>query len=196
MGMSISERTDVVEVKRDESAKGAKHEDTNRPVGSLGHGVDHDVRCGAEAECTVWKCQCGIREAEDAGRRMGSRLQHGKIQARYELVSDGHVLVEHLTIAGVHDNMVTTYYLDGDKLGLTHYCAAGNQPRMESKGINADGTIRFDFAGAANLASPRDKHMHSVLVHLIDNDHFTSDWTLFDGGKAKMTVAPQYARVK
>jgi hypothetical protein len=120
----------------------------------------------------------------------------GKIQARYELVSDGHVLVEHLTIAGVHDNMVTTYYLDGDKLGLTHYCAAGNQPRMESKGINADGTIRFDFAGAANLASPRDKHMHSVLVHLIDNDHFTSDWTLFDGGKAKMTVAPQYARVK
>ena len=120
----------------------------------------------------------------------------GKIQARYELVSDGHVLIEHLTIAGVHDNMVTTYYLDGDKLGLTHYCGMGNQPRMQAKGINGDGTIRFDFAGAANLASPHDKHMHSVLVRLIDNDHFNSDWTLFDGGKPTMTVAPQYVRVK
>jgi len=120
----------------------------------------------------------------------------GKIQARYELVSDGHVLIEHLSIAGVHDNMVTTYYLDGDKLGLTHYCGVGNQPRMQARGIADDGTIRFDFAGAANLASPRDKHMHRVLVRLIDNDHFNSDWTLFDGGKPTMTVAPQYVRVK
>ena len=120
----------------------------------------------------------------------------GRIQARYELVSDGHVLIERLTIAGVHDNMVTTYYLDGDKLGLTHYCGEGNQPRMQAKGIAPDGTIRFHFAGAANLASPHDRHMHSVLIRLIDNDHFKSDWTLFDGGKATMTVAPQYVRVR
>jgi hypothetical protein len=120
----------------------------------------------------------------------------GKIQARYELVSDGHVLLEHLTVAGMHDNMVTTYYLDGDKLALTHYCGLGNQPHMTAAGIGGDGVIRFDFAGAGNLASAQDKHMHTVTVRLVDNDHFSSDWTLFDKAKPTMTVSSKYVRVK
>ncbi len=120
----------------------------------------------------------------------------GKVTAHYELVSDGHVLLEHLNIAGKHDNMVTAYYLDGDKLALTHYCGAGNQPRMQASGVAADGTIRFAFVGAGNLASPADKHMHEAVVRLVDNDHFTADWTMFDHSKPAMTVSIQYVRAK
>jgi len=120
----------------------------------------------------------------------------GKITARYELVSDGHVLLEHLNIAGVHDNMVTAYYLDGDKLGLTHFCGLGNQPRMLATGVGNDRTIRFAFAGAANLANAKDKHMHSAAIRLLDNDHFSADWTLFGQSKPSMNVALHYVRVK
>lgn len=122
--------------------------------------------------------------------------QMGRVTARYELVSDGHVLLEHLDIPGEHSNMVTAYYLDGDKLALTHYCGIGNQPRMTASGLSSDGAIHFKFAGAANLASPADKHMHQAVVRLVDNDHFTADWTMFDASKPAMTVSMRYIRVK
>ncbi len=121
----------------------------------------------------------------------------GKIQARYELVSNGHVLLEHTTVAGMHQDMVTTYYLDGDTLALTHYCDLGNQPRMRARQINLErGEIQFDFAGAANLASPQETHMHAAAIRLVDAGHFTSDWTLFENAIPKLTVSAHYARVK
>lgn len=120
----------------------------------------------------------------------------GKVTARYELVSDGHVLLEYVDVQGEHENMVTAYYLDGDKLALTHYCGTGNQPRMSAKGIAPDGAIHFQFAGAANLASPAEKHMHEAVVRIVDNDHFNADWTMFDAAKPAMTVSLQYVRVK
>ena len=97
----------------------------------------------------------------------------------------------------VKENMVTTYYLDGDKLALTHYCGLGNQPHMLARKIDLNsGDIDFDFAGAANLASDQDKHMHQVAIHLLDPDHFTTAWTMFENAGPKMTVTAQYARVK
>ncbi len=121
----------------------------------------------------------------------------GKIHARYELVSNGHVLLEHTAVAGMHQDMVTTYYLDGDTLALTHYCDLGNQPRMRARRINPErGEIQFDFAGAANLASPQETHMHAAAIRLVDAGHFTSDWTLFENAKPKLTVSAHYVRVK
>ena len=95
------------------------------------------------------------------------------------------------------NDMITTYYLDGHTLMLTHYCSLGNQPRMQARTIDlATGAIAFDFTGASNLASPQDKHMHSADLKLVDGDHYTSDWTLFENGEPSMHVYAQYARVK
>ena len=122
----------------------------------------------------------------------------GKIHLKYELISGGNVLLERLDAPSVHDKpMITAYYVEDDKLELTHYCQLGNQPHMVARQINlGTGEIDFDFAGAANLASADAQHMHSAKVRLIDADHFNSDWTLFENAKAKTTVAAQYARVK
>jgi hypothetical protein len=120
----------------------------------------------------------------------------GKIETTYEVVSGGSVLLERIT--GPHETpMITAYHLNGDKLELTHYCELGNQPHMIAKSINLDsGEIAFDFAGAGNLASPNAQHMHSAKVRLVDNDHFTADWTLFENAKPKLTMNMQYVRVK
>jgi hypothetical protein len=121
----------------------------------------------------------------------------GKIRERYELVSDGHVLLQHTAVEGMHDDMITTYYLDGDKLRLTHYCGLGNQPRMQAKIIDLEsGQIAFEFTGAGNLASLQEKHMHSATVKLADADHYASDWTLFENGKPTTHVSAQYTRIK
>ena len=83
------------------------------------------------------------------------------------------------------DNMVSMFTLDGpDKLLMTHYCTAGNQPRMEAT-ISPDGkTFTFNFFDGTNLASPDAGHMQRVVFTIIDANHHTEDWT-FSAGPGK-----------
>jgi hypothetical protein len=83
-----------------------------------------------------------------------------------------------------HEDMVTMFYLDGpDKLMLTHYCGAGNQPRMRAS-VSPDGkTLTFDFVDATNLASLEDGHMNRVAFSMLDANHHTEEWTFVDHGK-------------
>ena len=121
----------------------------------------------------------------------------GKAQATYEVVANGSTVIERFTKDGTSSPMVTAYHLDGDKLGLTHYCMAGNQPSMVANGIDpATGEIVFDFAGVTNLTDPNAKYMHNATYKLVDNDHFTTAWTLYENGKPKFTETSQYTRVK
>ncbi len=83
-----------------------------------------------------------------------------------------------------HEDMVTMFYLDGaDKLMLTHYCGAGNQPRMRAT-VSPDGkTLTFDFVDATNLASLDDGHMNRVAYAILDANHHTEEWTFINHGK-------------
>jgi hypothetical protein len=87
-------------------------------------------------------------------------------------------------IHGQHpENMITMFYLDGDRLLMTHYCSAGNQPRMKAT-LAPDGkSISFDFIDATNLASPDAGHMHHVVFGMPDANHHTEEWTFLDHGK-------------
>src|SRR5438128_4770541 len=69
----------------------------------------------------------------------------GQMNARYYLTGNGTAVVEDLIVEG-NPNMTTVYHLDGVDLRATHYCAAGNQPRL--KGAKTDGaakTIQFQM---------------------------------------------------
>ena len=121
----------------------------------------------------------------------------GKAQSTYEVVANGSTVIERFTMDGMSSPMVTAYHLDGDKLELTHYCMAGNQPSMVANGIDpASGEIVFDFTGVSNLTDPNGKYMHNATYKLVDNDHFTTAWTLYEDGKPKFTETSQYTRVK
>jgi hypothetical protein len=86
-------------------------------------------------------------------------------------------------ILGDHE-MITMFNLDGpNKLLMTHYCAAGNEPRMQAS-VSPDGkTITFNFIDATNLASPDAGHMQQMVLSLLDQNHHTEDWTFIDHGK-------------
>ena len=120
----------------------------------------------------------------------------GKATSNFELISNGTVLLEKISVPG-EGEMVTTYYLDGNRLVLTHYCTAGNQPHMQAEAFDpASNQIRFDFAGAGNLASPADGHMHSAVIKFVGPDAFNADWTFYKDGKPAFNQPIQYHRVR
>ena len=120
----------------------------------------------------------------------------GKAHLSYELIAGGTSLVEHES-AEKMPAMLTVYYLDGNRLLLTHYCMAGNQPRMQARSFNPEtGEVDFQFLDATNLSSPNAGHMHNAKIRLVDNDHFSSQWEFYQNGQAQRSEAFQYTRVK
>jgi hypothetical protein len=89
---------------------------------------------------------------------------------------------------GTEDEMVSMYHLDGTSLLHTHYCAAGNQPRMVALATEAHGQISFDFLDATNMKSNDEQHMHSMKIQVKDKDHIEEWWTAWKDGKADHTA--------
>lgn len=114
----------------------------------------------------------------------------------YKLTGAG-TTIEEREAGDAHPEMVTMYHLNGSRLMLTHYCMAGNQPRMEAQSYDAKtGELRFKFLDASNLKSPNDGHMHNMTIRMIDHDHLASTWEFYENGKTKFSEAVEYTRVR
>lgn len=79
--------------------------------------------------------------------------------------------------------MYTMVHMDGDRLMLTHYCVAKNQPRLVCTAWDEDSaTATFEFLDATNLPSRDAGHMDKVVVRFLDDAHVTSRWTWYQDG--------------
>src|ERR1700710_967992 len=64
---------------------------------------------------------------------------NANVEISLRVTSRGNALVHEMKAAGTaddptrYDHPVTMTYLDGDRLLLTHYCDAGNRPRMVAR---------------------------------------------------------------
>jgi len=112
----------------------------------------------------------------------------GTLTNTIRLVSNGSAL-EEIFQSSEDDQMVTLYTADRDRLALTHYCAAGNQPRMETLAITGDRKeFDFSFTGITNLTNSNSGHMHHLVIQIADQDHFTEQWTWRENGKDRITT--------
>jgi hypothetical protein len=120
-----------------------------------------------------------------AGTWEGTAAGTMPVKLVYELIGQGSTVKETL-FPGTPHEMLTVYHLDGGNLVLTHYCAAGNQPRMKLARASAGPPYElvFDFTGGSNLDAAKDMHMHSAHIRLLDADRMESEWTSYQNGKA------------
>lgn len=116
-----------------------------------------------------------------AGEWQGKNSEGGAINASYQVMSGGSAVVETLKPAE-EPSMVTVYHLDGNILRMTHYCGAGNQPRMKSSALGPR-SVTFDFVDATNLAKPTDGHMINLKVDFLSKDSVRHKWTWLDNGE-------------
>jgi hypothetical protein len=118
---------------------------------------------------------------------MGSGTE---VKVSMRVTSRGNALVHEMKGAGdgddpaKFDHPVTMFYVDSDRLLLTHYCDAGNRPRMAAR-VSADGkTVDFDFVDVAG--SVQYGHMEHAVFTIIDANHHTEDWTFMMPGDKPM----------
>ena len=87
-----------------------------------------------------------------------------KLTAVYTITGGGNVIMEDL------EGMATAYHLDNGTLKMTHYCGAGNQPRMRVKSIEHGGRrIVFEMFDITNLKSPDAYRSTSLEVQFLDD---------------------------
>ncbi|MGB7727576.1 MAG: hypothetical protein WBL50_06065 [Candidatus Acidiferrum sp.] len=121
-------------------------------------------------------------------------------QISLRVTSRGNALVHEMKAAGTpddpnrYDHPVTMFYLDNDRLLLTHYCDAGNRPRMMAR-TSLDGkTVEFDFLDVAG--GTQYGHMHHVVFTVIDANHHTEDWTFVIPGDKPVNAHFDLTRTK
>ena len=110
-------------------------------------------------------------------------------QVSLRVTSMGNALLHEMKGAGRPDDPITMVYLDENRLLLTHYCDAGNRPRMTGK-ISPDGkTVEFTFLDVAG--STQYGHMDHAVFTVIDANHHTEEWTYMGPGDK-----PVHARIE
>jgi hypothetical protein len=115
----------------------------------------------------------------------------------YRTIAQGSVVVENSFDAHPNETMMTMFHMDGDRLMLTHYCAARNQPRLVATDFADEGrTITFTFLDAGNLPSRNKGHMDKMVLRFLDDDHTTSKWTWYQDGKEKWLEEIRSERIK
>jgi hypothetical protein len=118
----------------------------------------------------------------------------GTVHATLRTTSMGNAIVHEMRGEGRKDDPITMIYMDGDRLMLTHYCDAGNRPRMVGK-IAGDGkTVEFEFVDLAG--GTEYGHMHHAVFTTIDADHHTEDWTYMEPGDKAVHAHFDLQRVK
>jgi hypothetical protein len=102
------------------------------------------------------------------------------VTVTYRVTANNSAVLETLFPGSDHE-MLTLYHMDKDKLVLTHYCAMGNQPRMELDPASSPGRLAFSFVGGSNLDAAKDMHMHQGRIALVAANRLENEWDVFRG---------------
>ncbi|RYG39491.1 hypothetical protein EON81_00630 [bacterium] len=113
----------------------------------------------------------------------------------YKVTGGGATVIE-TQMPDTEMEMVTIYHLDGpNKLVLTHYCAAMNQPTMKLAAGGTDKAFKFNFVSGSNMKAT-DMHIHNVRYKILSDDHIITEWEGYAKGKPAGTETFDLKRVK
>lgn len=131
------------------------------------------------------------------GEWVGKSTKGWEERVSYTTIAAGSCVLETSFDAHPNETMLTLVHLDGDRLMLTHYCVAKNQPRLIASRISDEGReILFTFLDATNLSSRDAGHMDSCRVVFESPDRVTTQWTWYQNGKETWMEEIALERVK
>lgn len=118
-----------------------------------------------------------------------ARSDNGRsVRLSYTLVSGDTALMESLEPEN-EPTMISVYHVDGEHLVMTHYCSAGNQPRMRAEVPPGEiKLLAFRFTNVTNLKMHSEGHMRHLALAFIDRDHITQTWAWREKGKEVPTI--------
>jgi hypothetical protein len=168
---------------------------------TVGAGDDTPEKGGVEAKAAfarlkklagTWKAEIasGGEAAKFKAKAEEHKAAHGaRPSVVFKLTGAGSALVE-TQFPGAPHEMVTVYHLDGGELRMTHYCAAGNQPRLKlDRAHSRPNHLVFVFDGGSNLNPDKDMHIHGLAVTFHEDGRVTSDWEGYAQGKSAGTTS-------
>jgi hypothetical protein len=115
-----------------------------------------------------------------AGTWEGKNTQGQPVKVLFRVTANGSAVMSEIT---GDEDMITMFNMDGDRLLMTHYCTAGNQPRMVATSSPDGKSVSFEFLDATNLESAHGGHMHHVVFTMPDPDHHKEEWMFRQGDK-------------
>ena len=123
-------------------------------------------------------------EGEWVGTHTNHKGEEEQVTIIYRTVSAG-TAVEERIFADTPKEMITVYHGTGDDgILMTHYCALGNQPRMQLK--NTDGkSFKFQFLDGVNIDRETTGHMGGMTLTVVDEDTIEHEWDYYEGGEVK-----------
>ena len=117
------------------------------------------------------------------GNWVGTTSDGRSVEVEFRETSAGSALMSEIKGDGKH-HMISMFNLDGpNKLVITHYCSAGNQPRMVAAPSSDGKTFTFTFVDGMNIPDADSGHMQTVAFAVTDASHHTETWTYIDHGK-------------
>ena len=110
----------------------------------------------------------------------------------FRVTSMGNLLMHEMTGVGRPADPITTFYLDSNRLALTHYCDAGNRPRMIAKASDDGKQIEFDFLDVAG--STKYGYMRRAVFTFVDADRHVEEWTYMMPGEKPVRARVELTR--
>jgi hypothetical protein len=148
--------------------------------------------CAAVAQTAAQRAFATIKSLPGTWEGKGHDGQ--TFQVTFKITGGGSAVLSEIQVP--KEDMVSMIHLDGpDRLLLTHYCAVGNQPRMQAS-VSSDGkVITFNYVDATNLASPDSGHMQKMILTVLDENHHTEEWLFVDHGKEHREIFDLHRKV-
>ncbi|MGH9787307.1 MAG: hypothetical protein ACRD4U_01220 [Candidatus Acidiferrales bacterium] len=133
-----------------------------------------------------------------SGQWRGESTKGWEGDSAYRLLArDSVVMITSEFDDGPGRGMVTLVHMDGDRLMLTHYCEARNQPRLIATAAEDDGrTVLFTFLDGTNMPSRDAGHMDKAVYRFDGPDQFRSRWTWYQKGQETWFEDIRYTRIR
>ena len=102
------------------------------------------------------------------------------LKGKWAIQSQGEILPMDMTYETASKNSVITEQFgkelsvisrQGDQVIMSHYCNAGNQPRLKLLSSNAPGVFTFETVEVVNLKSKNTPYVQKIIYHLPDATH-------------------------